>query len=134
PVFESSRWRAAASADRMAGTLAPRCCEEKVTEWSRKDKRREVIAAFAWPSLPAAYEVSCRIRAGSPTSLRLDSPRTVASRLVLGPPFLGAVDSAARPPPTWRPEECTPARNEVNGIRRLRPRFDGALATSAHCW
>jgi len=38
------------------------------------------FAAFAWPSLPAAYEVSCRIRAGSPTSFWLDSPRTVASR------------------------------------------------------
>src|SRR5229473_6990767 len=30
--------------------------------------------------LPAACEVSCRIRAGSPTSFWLDSPRTVASR------------------------------------------------------
>jgi len=32
------------------------------------------------PAVPAAYEVSCRVRAGSPTSFWLDSPRTVASR------------------------------------------------------
>jgi len=37
------------------------------------------FAAFA-ACLPAAYEVSCRVRTGSPTSFWLDSPRTVASR------------------------------------------------------
>ena len=64
----------------MARTLAPRWGSEKVGKTAEKDKRREIFAAFAWPSLPAAYEVSCRIRAGSPTSFWLDSPRTVASR------------------------------------------------------
>src|SRR6266850_1078277 len=34
---------------------------------------------------PAAYEVSCRIRAGSPRGLRPHSPRTVASRRLGSP-------------------------------------------------
>jgi len=38
--------------------------------------------------LPAACEVSCRIRAGSPTGLWPDSPRTVASRRCSVPPLL----------------------------------------------
>ncbi len=43
------------------------------------------FAAFE-ACLPAAYEVSCRIRTGSPTSFWLDSPRTVASRRSFGSP------------------------------------------------
>src|SRR3954464_3416751 len=43
------------------------------------------FAAFE-ACLPAAYEVSCRIRTGSPTSFWLDSPRTVASRRSIGSP------------------------------------------------
>src|SRR5438067_9631765 len=43
------------------------------------------FAAFE-ACLPAAYEVSCRIRTGSPTSFWLDSPRTVASRHSFGSP------------------------------------------------
>lgn len=43
------------------------------------------FAAFE-ACLPAAYEVSCRIRTGSPTSFWLDSPRTVASRHSIGSP------------------------------------------------
>src|SRR3954466_10729936 len=43
------------------------------------------FAAFE-ACLPAAYEVSCRIRTGSPTSFWLDSPRTVASRRLFGSP------------------------------------------------
>jgi hypothetical protein len=43
------------------------------------------IRGVCWPSLPAAYEVSCRIRAGSPRSFWLHSPRTVASRLFGSP-------------------------------------------------
>jgi hypothetical protein len=43
------------------------------------NKRRESLRGV-WACLPAAYEVSCRIRAGSPTGLWPDSPRTVASR------------------------------------------------------
>ena len=45
-----------------------------------KNKRRESLRGVCMACLPAAYEVSCRIRAGSPTSLWPDSPRTVASR------------------------------------------------------
>src|SRR5438128_7209094 len=41
----------------------------------RRDESRRLMAC-----LPAACEVSCRIRAGSPTGLWPDSPRTVASR------------------------------------------------------
>src|SRR3954447_22142430 len=44
------------------------------------------FAAFE-ACLPAAYEVSCRIRTGSPTSFWLDSPRTVASRRLFGSPI-----------------------------------------------
>ena len=44
------------------------------------DKRRESLRGVCVACLPAAYEVSCRIRAGSPTGLWPDSPRTVASR------------------------------------------------------
>src|ERR1700704_1685622 len=44
-----------------------------------------LFAAFE-ACLPAAYEVSCRIRTGSPTSFWLDSPRTVASRRSIGSP------------------------------------------------
>jgi len=63
-----------------------------VPEVSRNDKRRDSLAAFALACLPAAYEVSCRIRAGSPTGFWPDSPRTVASRRWSVPPLLGAED------------------------------------------
>ena len=46
----------------------------------QNDKRRESLRGVCWPAFQAAYEVSCRIRTGSPTSFWLDSPRTVASR------------------------------------------------------
>jgi len=42
------------------------------------------FAAFA-ACLPAAYEVSCRIRAGSPRGFWPHSPRTVASRRLGSP-------------------------------------------------
>src|SRR5579859_1471153 len=45
------------------------------------EKRRESLRGVSYQAcLPAAYEVSCRIRAGSPRGLWPHSPRTVASR------------------------------------------------------
>jgi len=45
------------------------------------EKRRESLRGVSYQAcLPAAYEVSCRIRAGSPRGFWPHSPRTVASR------------------------------------------------------
>ena len=59
-------------------------CGPSVGQAKRQTPRissRRLRACF-----PAAYEVSCRIRAGNPTGFRPDSPRTVASRHSTGSP------------------------------------------------
>ena len=64
------------------GTIAAQSSKLLATEMTNA---ANFFAAFE-ACLPAAYEVSCRIRTGSPTSFWLDSPRTVASRRSIGSP------------------------------------------------
>ena len=82
------------------------------------------FAAFE-ACLPAAYEVSCRIRTGSPTSFWLDSPRTVASRRSIGSPVprrrgLGrqAATRRRRPRVYVFASGCQSRRAIWNGVRR----------------
>jgi hypothetical protein len=77
-------WRSVTERGESANCLNP-------NRLAGNDKRRDCVAAFA--GLPSgAYEVSCRIRAGSPRGLWPHSPRTVASRRYSVPPLLGAED------------------------------------------
>jgi hypothetical protein len=71
PFYESEMGTIAAQSSKLSAT--------KMTNAAN------FFAAFE-ACLPAAYEVSCRIRTGSPTSFWLDSPRTVASRHSIGSP------------------------------------------------
>ncbi len=58
--------------------------------------------------LPAAYEVSCRIRTGSPRKLLAFIHPGRWQAVVLVPPLLGAEDLAGKPPAMWRRQECLP--------------------------
>ena len=53
---------------------------------TQNKKRRELLRGVLKACLPAAYEVSCRIRAGCPRGFWPHSPRTVASRRSVGSP------------------------------------------------
>jgi hypothetical protein len=71
------------------------------------------FAAFE-ACLPAAYEVSCRIRTGSPTSFWLDSPRTVASRRSIGSPVPRRRGLGRQAATRRRQGKCMSSRLEVN--------------------
>src|SRR5688500_3505797 len=103
------------------------------------------FAALALACLPAAYEVSCRIRAGRPTSFWLDSPRTVASRRFgspvprrrgLGgkPPLesaAGEVYANALPDPS---PERTERRDAGRDQRNAQSIMARRLASFFFCW
>src|SRR5213078_1853800 len=72
--------------------------------------------------LPAAYEVSCRIRTGSPIKLLAFIHPGRWQAVVLVPPLLGAGDLAGKPPAMWRRQECPPA---PEGSQPLRAAEDG---------
>src|SRR5258707_3857470 len=74
------------------------------------------FAAFE-ACLPAAYEVSCRIRTGSPTSFWLDSPRTVASRHSIGSPVPRRRGLGRQAATRRRHAEGTGSREDVNRRR-----------------
>src|SRR5438874_8194873 len=61
-----------------------RAPQSSVLRFSEMTNAANRFAAFV-ACLPAAYEVSCRIRAGSPRGFWPHSPRTVASRLFGSP-------------------------------------------------
>jgi hypothetical protein len=77
--------------------------------------------------LPAAYEVSCRIRTGSPRKLLAFIHPGRWQAVVLVPPLLGAEDLAGKPPAMWRRRECPPA---PEGSQPLRAAEDGGLRSS----
>lgn len=92
------------------------------------------FAAFE-ACLPAAYEVSCRIRTGSPTSFWLDSPRTVASRHSIGSPVprrrgLGRQAATRRRHPRVYVFACgCQSRPSISGMAAVVQRFAIVMRT-----
>jgi hypothetical protein len=70
------------------------------------------FAAFALACLPAAYEVSCRVRTGSPRGLWPHSPRTVASRR-FGSPVPRRRGLGGKTATIQRRSECTRVGGDV---------------------
>ena len=80
--------------------------------------------------LPAAYEVSCRIRTGSPRKLLAFIHPGRWQAVVLVPPLLGAEDLAGKPPAMWRRQECLP---RPEGSQPLVVAEDGGYRPEATC-
>jgi hypothetical protein len=68
--------------------------------------------------LPAAYEVSCRVRTGRPSGFWPDSPRTVASRRYVGSPAPRRRGLGGKAATNWRRNECTRVPRHVNANQR----------------